>query len=204
MPVIRIIAALAAIAATFSLTLPSASAAARPCDPGEAACAEARPGAPLRLNQFLKQKRAAKPAVVDEARNRPPAAKADSEPAPAQPAENVTVESKTDVAQAPASDSGPVRTVETDGVAITSADELNEIDALATNVQVVAANELNEIDLASGTPGLNARALASMASADPSVASTSDTPADRAWVGKLLAAFAGTIAVAAAARLLIA
>lgn len=203
MPSFRVIAA-AAAALAAAIVFMQAPASARPCDPGEAACAEARPGTPLRLNQFLKQKRAAKPAVVDEARNKPPAAKADSGPAPAQPAENVTVESKTDVAQAPASDSGPVRTVETDGVAITSADELNEIDALAANVQVVAANELNEIDLAAGTSGLNARALASMASADPSVASMADTPADRAWIGKLLAAFAGTIAVAAAARLLIA
>ncbi len=197
MPSFHVIAAAAtALAAAFVFM--QAPASARPCDPGEAACAEARPGTPLRLNQFLKQKRAAKPAATHEAQSKPAAAKAYAQSVP------TPSESKTDVAQTPVLDSGPVRTVETDGVAITSADELNEIDALAANVQVVAANELNEIDLAAGTPGLNAQALASMAAADHSVASTADTPADRAWIGKLLAAIAGTIAVAAAARLLIA
>ncbi len=193
MPVIRIIAAVATIVATFSLTFPIASAAARPCGQGQAACAETKPGAPLRLNQFLKPKRAAKPAVTHEAQSSPAAAKADAEsdPAPAQ------LESRADVAQAPALDTGPVRTIETDGVAVTSADELNEIDALAGTVQIVAANELNEIDLAAPKPTLNAYALPAMASAgEPAV--------DTAWIGQLLAAFAGTIAVAAAARLLIA
>jgi hypothetical protein len=86
----------------------------------------------------------------------------------------------------------------TDGVAVTSQNEVNELDALADSVQVVAFNEVNEIDLAAPAAPL-IKETVGQATVAPAPA-----PADNSWVGKLLLAVGGTIALAGAARFLIA
>jgi len=198
LPNIRIMAA--AAIATLAFTLTPASA--RTCNDG--ACTETNPGAPLRLNQFLNHDRADKPAIT--AHRKSTAAKpAPESSAPVEPPPE-PAEQETDVAAdaAPVADS--VKIIETDGVAVPSTEEVNEIDALADQVKVVAANELNEIDLAADTPSASPRppyqskAFEAMAAADAPPAAAQDL----SWIGKLLMAFGGSIAVAAAARLLVA
>lgn len=201
---IRIMAAAAAVF-TAVLTVTLAPASARSCEERNVACAEANPGSPLRLDKFMKHNRPAKAAQA--AATKPVSAKsAPALSARAEQPRETMAQSMDDAAdsagaaEASGPDVGPVRTIETNGVAVTAPDELNEIDAMAGQVKVVAADELNEIDLAASTaavPAQETNALGSMASAD-------DPVADTAWIGKLLAAVAGTIAVAAAARLLIA
>ncbi len=193
---IRIMAAAAAIIAALAFMLAPASA--RPCEERDSTCAEPNPGAPLRLNQFLKHNRSATTLPAEQKTS------VAAKPAPVVQAarpNDTTGKSTADVAAASDPDAGPVRTIEPDGVAVTSADDLNEIDALADRVRVVAAEEFNEIDLAANTPPI---APAQKSKAPASMASGDEPGADTAWIGKLLAAFAGTIAVAAAARLLIA
>jgi hypothetical protein len=193
---IRIITAAASIIAVLTFALVPASAA--PCE-GNGACAAANPGSPLRLNQFMKNKRPAK--TVQNSPKKPTAARA----MPAAISEDRQVEDPAEAPDAVAEvfepESGPVRTIETNGVTVTSSDELNEIDTLAGDVKLVGAEELNEIDLASNImpigPMQQTTALDSMASdGAPTV--------DRSWIGKVLAAFGGILAVAGAARLLIA
>jgi len=194
LPNIRILAAAAIAALAFTLTPASA----RTCDDGT--CTEVNPGAPLRLNQFLKHERAVNPARMAQKKT----TVAKPAPAPSVPVESPPepTEPETDVAADAAPAAAPVKTSETDGVAVT--EEANEIDALADQVKVVAANELNEIDLAadkpsaSPPPAYEPKALEALASADALPSH------DLSWIGKLLVAFGGSIAVAAAARLLVA
>ncbi len=202
MPNIRFMVATATIIA--ALTFPVAPASARFCD-GESACVETKPGAPLYLHQFLKKSPTAKP--VQGVAKKSTVAKAPIEsPPPAGQPSAAAMESRAEVTAAAEPDGGPVRTIETDGIAIRSADELNEIDSLADKVRVVAANELNEIDVAAPTAiaalNQNAQALQSMVSADQPSADL--PPKNIAWIGKLLLALSGTIAIAGVARLLIA
>ncbi|MEX0752423.1 MAG: hypothetical protein WD073_05805 [Xanthobacteraceae bacterium] len=107
---------------------------------------------------------------------------------------------------APASEPGAVASGirETVGVAVTFADDWNEIDAQADVVKVVNPDELNEIDLAADMrPVAFSYETQVVASPAPAPAPVDET--DAAWIGKLLAAVGGTLAVAAAtARLLIA
>jgi hypothetical protein len=115
---------------------------------------------------------------------------------PPQEAASETTSQPVETAQQPAD------AQETNGVAITSADQVNELDAAADAVQVVAANELNELDLAAdATP-------VSVATADTATAQNAEPApapaADNTWVGKLLAALGGMLAIASMARLLIA
>lgn len=197
MPNIRILAAATIAALAFTLTPASA----RTCDDG--ACTEVNPGAPLHLNQFLKHERAVNPARMAQKKSTvaKPAPKSsvpvESPPEPA--------EQETDVAADAAPVANPAKTIETGGVAVTSTEEVNEIDALADKVKVVSADEVNEIDLGADTtspspaPPYEPKALEAMASADQPAAQQ-----DLSWIGKLLIAFGGSIAVAAAARLLVA
>jgi hypothetical protein len=90
---------------------------------------------------------------------------------------------------------------ETDGVAIASADEINEIDAAADTVRIVAANEVNEIDLAA-PEAPPAQITGSVETATAAV--SQQLPPDISWAGKLFAALGGMLAAAAATRLLIA
>jgi hypothetical protein len=89
---------------------------------------------------------------------------------------------------------------ETDGVAVASADDFNELDVAADTVRVVAANELNEIDLAAQA----AAPSAAVTGAIETVSSLPQLPADISWAGELFAALGGMLAAAAATRLLIA
>lgn len=202
MPHIRILAAAAATAVALAFALTPA--AARPCDDGNESCAEvAKRTAPMKLDGFMKTW---KPAAVSKQKQSavskqkqskkrkaapPPAAEpsvAESAPAEITPSAPVNMLA-----------AAPEKTIETDGIAITSFHEVNEIDAAADQVQVVAFNEVNDIDLAA-PPAPVAR----YETTGQSVASPEQTPADNSWIGKLLLAVAGTIAVAGTARMLIA
>lgn len=189
---IRIMTAAAITALTFTL----APALAGPCE-REGDCGAANPSSPLALNQFMKQKRPAK--TVQSAPEKPAVAKPVPTFSISAEREHPSV-APTAVAEVSEPETG-VRTIETNGVAVTSPDELNEIDALAGEVKVVAADELSEIDLAStpmaAAPDQSAQALQSLASADL-------PDKDIAWIGKLLLAFSGTIAAASVVRMLIA
>ncbi len=194
---IRIVAAAAIVALAFTLAPVSA----RTCD--DSACAETNPGAPLHLDQFLKHERMAKPART--AHKKSTAAKPAPESSAPVESPSEPAEQETDVAADAALVANPVKTIETDGVAVTSTEELNEIDALADKVKVVSADEVNEIDLTADTTSASPPSLSQEPKALEAMASA-DAPAtqDLSWIGKLLAAFGGSIAVAAAARLLLA
>jgi ribonuclease E len=230
MPNIRLMAAATTIIAALSF----GSAPARACDAGAPGCTSAsaaQPKTPLRLNQFLK--RPAQPKAASIAQTSAPtahtsvvaaskrarnaktrtrvAAKEVSSPAAVSP----PVTSFATPTPAPAellrmSDAAPppAAAPETDGVALASADEFNELDAAADQVQVVAANEVNELDLAADTPvpaqaapanqtppaAENAAAMTAMASADQ--------PAPRSsWVAWMFVALGGMIAAGAAVLL---
>jgi hypothetical protein len=223
---------LTAAATTIIVALSFGSAPARACDAGAPGCTSAsaaQPKTPLRLNQFLKRpapKAAAIAqtptantsvvAVSNQPRKARPrtrvAAKETSRPAAVAPA----VTSSATPTPAPAeplrmSDAAPppAAAPETDGVALASADEFNELDAAADQVQVVAANEVNELDLAADTPvemaqaaptnqtpsaAENAAAMTAMASADQ--------PAPRSsWIAWMFVALGGMIAAGAAVLL---
>jgi hypothetical protein len=100
----------------------------------------------------------------------------------------------------------PGKPTETDGVAITSFNEVNELDAAADQVQqapevqVLAFNEINEIDQMTtpAPPPVPARTIWQAVSSDD------QTPMDKSWIGKLLLAVAGTIALAGATRFFVA
>jgi hypothetical protein len=200
MPNIRIIAAAAATAAALAcMFAPAASA--RPCDDGNEACISQQ-ASPMKLDQFM---RTWKPAAASRKHaKKPSAAKAAPEPAVRQAAEPATTQATTPNEAVDAPDIGvasnPEKTIETDGVAVASFDDLNEVDAAANKVQVVASNEINEIDLAAPP----APPAPSIETTGQSVASADPLPVDNSWIGKLLLAIAGTIAAATATRLLIA
>jgi hypothetical protein len=215
MPTIRIATAISAIVATLTLTTALATAApASNCPAGAADCKAssiAMPGSPLSLNQFIKHPRPAKAAATTAttrsaqragktgarvaARGASAMASARRPDSPPQETAGETTPQPVETAQEPA------ESRETNGVAITSADQVNELDAAADTVQVVAANEVNELDLAAdATPVSTVTAdTATVQNAAPAPA-----PADNVWVGKLLAALGGLVAVASVARMLIA
>ena len=88
-------------------------------------------------------------------------------------------------------------TIVTGTVPVSSFSQANELDAAADQVQVVPFNEINELDLAAPPRPLPTETVGqSMAAEQPA--------ADSSWIGKLLVAAAGTIALAGAARLLVA
>jgi len=188
---IRLIAA-ASATAVFAFLLSPASA--RSCNDGDAACpAVAEQANPMKLDQFMEP---GKPAVsssrvkkaktvrhraVKRAAAKPAAAAAETAP-PANQAAPRQVASAENTAEA---------------VAVTSFNQPNELDAAADQVQIVAFNEINEIDLAAPPPPVPAETFG-QAVAAPQPA------ADNSWIGKLLLAAAGTIAIAGATRLLVA
>jgi hypothetical protein len=227
MPNIRLMAAATTIIAALSF----GSAPARACDAGAPGCIPA-PAAqsktPLRLNQFLK--RPAQPkaaataqpstantsvvAVSKQPRKAKPrsrvAAKEIFRPAAVSPA----IASSATPTPAPAeplrmSDAAPpsAATPETDGVALASADEFNELDAAADQVQVVAANEVNELDLAADTPLPTQAAPANQTppaaeNAAMTAMASADQPAPRSsWIAWMLVALGGMIAAGAAVLL---
>jgi hypothetical protein len=207
MPKFRIMAAATAVIAAFTLTPASA----RTCADGDPSCqnVQAKPqSAPLRLSQFITPGGA--PAAKHRASPRAGAnkhriaAKTTSRRAVADalPNPQATIGSVSAEKVAP-----PAGIVETDGVAITSADEINEIDAAADAVQVVAANEVNEIDLAGqAAPAtrpdspLTVAATTSMTATAPA----DQAPTDTSWIGRIFLALGAILAVASATRLLIA
>lgn len=192
---IRLAALAAAAAVVFAFVLSPAAEAARSCDNGEAGCVpSAQQAAPMKLDDFMKTW---KPASASKAAKK---SKKGAKPAP--PVEAADEPAVTETETAPASETvsevaaGRQHAVETDGVAVTSFDEVNEIDAAADQVEVVAFNEVNAIDLAAP--------LADLPETTGQSVSTTPPPANNSWLGKLLLAVAGTIAVAGATRLLLA
>jgi hypothetical protein len=196
------VTAAAAITLAFALS-PAASA--RSCGDGEAACPAtaaatvAQQENPMKLDNFMttwkpvstsrrakRSKSAKRLAAKQTARQQAPAAAATApEPTP-------------DVATVADAVASPAQSIETDGVAVTSFNEVNELDAAADQIQVVASNDVNEIDLATPAPPVQAEAVAQSIRGDR-------TPApDNSWIGKLLLAAAGTIALAGATRFLVA
>jgi hypothetical protein len=103
----------------------------------------------------------------------------------------------------------PAAASETDGVALASADEFNELDAAADQVQVVAANEVNELDLAADTPVPMAQAApanqtppAAENTAAMTAMASADQPAPRSsWIAWMFVALGGMIAAGAAVLL---
>jgi hypothetical protein len=213
MPIIRIVAAAAAITAGLTLT----AAAATNCPAGVSACEAssiAATGTPLRLNQFVKPSRQVKIAgtkaktrtaqSAGKTRARAAAKGASAMASSPRPASPPRQEAVSEGAQPPASTAQQaIEAKESNGVAITSADEVNELDAAALPaVQVVAANEVNELDLAA-----DAAPATTVTSDNAAVQNAEPAPApaaDNSWIGKLLAALGGMVAIASAARLLIA
>jgi hypothetical protein len=209
MPTIRIVAAVSAIITALTVTTTLATAAsASNCPVGAADCKASSivmPGSPLSLNQFIKHPRsaktrgaqtAAKPSARVTAKGASAMASARRPHSPPQQAVSETTQEPVETAQE------TVESRETSGVAITSADQVNELDSAADAVQVVAANEVNELDLAAdATPASTVTADTTMVqNAAPAPAPA----ADNLGVGKLLAALGGMVAIAAAARMLIA
>lgn len=210
-----IAAAIAAAVLAFAATPASAKA----CDDDTSACPQL--SSPMKLDQFMKTW---KPVTVSKQKKkyrtsrtsrRAPVHEARKHHVPAR--EKETTETKvaaaTPVAAAapeavmpPAPENPPVAVspepaVETTGVGVTSFNEVNELDTKAARVQIVAFNEVNEIDL-TAPPPLPAP-KAPKETMGQSVSSTPG-PADSSWIGKLLLAAAGTLALAGAARLLVA
>jgi hypothetical protein len=192
---IRIIAAGATVIAALMLSLAPVSAAR--CE-GGGTCFRAKVlSKPLELNQFITPKASAKTATRKRGNK--------VQTAVAAPLANASDPGIGDAAPVSArvsyAEAGPIKTIESGGIAVISADEFNEIDAAADTVQVVAANDVSDMDLAadatSGSAPVEATATEAMASAE-------QPPADTSWALKLLAALGGMIAVASAARLLIA
>jgi hypothetical protein len=209
MTYIRLIAAAAtAIGVAFALSPASA----RSCnDGGDAACPTvAQEAAPMQLDNFMKtwkpvavskhkrksksaRRRAAKEAVA-EAKSKPAAVKSEAAEAKPEPA---VAETAPPAEAANTLAASSEKTVETDGVAVTSFSQPNELDGAADPIQVAAFNEINELDLAAAPPPVPAETVGQ------SVASE-ETPADNSWIAKLLLAAAGTIAIAGATRFLVA
>jgi len=197
MPHIRLTAA---AAAAVVLAFAFSPATARPCDDGDAGCVTSAQPAPMKLDQFMKtwkpvakSKRAkktksvTKPAVKEIA-SKPAVAETAPPPLSMQPLAGQP-ERPTAQAEQP---------MVTDALAVTSSSNVNETDGFASQVQVVAFNEVNEVDLAAPAPPAPA--------ADESVGqsvSAEQPPADTSWMGKLLLAVAGTIALAGATRFLV-
>ena len=199
MPSIRLTAAAGALVVlAFALS----PATARPCSNDDAGCAESAQPNPMKLDKFIetwkpvaKSKRAKKTKSV----RKPAGKKIASEPAVAEtapgPAPMQTIAAK------------PEPSMETDEVGVTSSNEvevgitssieMDETDGVASQVPVVAFNEVNEVDLAGPVAPAPAETFGQSVSAEQPAADTS-------WIGKLLLAVGGTIALAGATRFLVA
>ncbi len=187
---IRIIAA-ATVAVVFALSLQPAAARSDENAPAPNAApqiAATQTTALVQLDNFMKtwkpvtaSKRVKKSKSKTAAK--PAARQAATEPAPAEVTAFQTVTNPV---------AAPKPAIETDGVAVTSFDEINELDAAAGQVQVVAFNEVNEIDLAAPP------AQAPVETTGQAISSQEPAGPDRSWIGKLLLAAAGTIAIAIA------
>jgi hypothetical protein len=203
---IRLIAAAAtAIAVAFALS----PAVARSCGDGDACSSVAQQTAPMQLDDFMKtwkpvavskhkgKSRSARRRAAQEARaqakSKAAAAKADVEQAKAEPAVTETAP-PAESASPLAADAG--KTVETDGVGVASFEQPNELDAAADRIPLVAFNDVNEIDLAAPPPPAPAETVGQSIASEPMAA-------DSSWIGKLLLAAAGSIAVAGATRFLV-
>ena len=212
------ISVIAAAVAAAVLALAAAPASARCSDDNP--CANA---APMNLDQFMKtwkpvgastkkkyrtsrSARSTRRHTVEQA-----AAKPARETRPArearQPVEAKVSAAAREPAQAPTvrmAAAEPAKPVETDGVAVTSFDAVNEIDAaIPERVQIVAFNEVNEIDLTAPPAPPAPKPSAPVETVSQAMAATPEAD-DLSWVGKLLLAAAGTLALAGAARLLVA
>ena len=198
-----IIRAMAAAAAAVVLICASSPVLAAPCDDDHAACSpSAEQSAPMKLDQFMQTW---KPATIVKRAKRSKSAKRhrDVTQAAAKPAAlkaaPVTEAATTRVEQ-PASPpreeavAAPSPSQVGEVVTSGSSTEANEMTQAAERVQVVAFDDVNEIDLAAPVP------VETVGQA----VSESQTPADNSWIGKLLLAAAGTMALAGATRLLLA
>jgi hypothetical protein len=208
MPHIRLTAVAAAAAVVLAFALSPATA--RPCDDDDATCGESVSAqAPIKLDNFMKtwkpvakskssvaKSSAAKSSAKSSKRakkskfvRKPAVKEIASEPAVAEttppPAVMETLAAN------------PEPPKETEAAGVTSFNEVNEIDAAASQVQVVAFNEVNEIDLRTPAPRAPAESVGQSVSAQ-------QPAADSSWMGKLLLAVAGTIALAGATRFLVA
>ncbi|HET7681562.1 MAG TPA: hypothetical protein VFK79_15665 [Xanthobacteraceae bacterium] len=199
MPHIRLTAAAAAAAVVLAFAFSPATA--LPCNDGDAGCgatsAQAQ-AAPMELDNFMKTW---KPAARSSKRAK--RSKSVKRPAVQKPAvreiaaESAVAESAPPPAPVETLAASPEPSPETDAAGGTSFNEVNEIDAAGGKVQVVAFNEVNEIDLAAPAPPAPAESVGQSVSAQ-------QPAADDSWMGKLLLAVAGTIALAGATRFLVA
>jgi hypothetical protein len=205
MPHIRLTAAAAAAAAVLAFALSPAMA--RPCNDGDAGCgatsAQAQ-AAPMKLDNFMKTWK-----PVAKSSKRAKKSKSVKKPTLQKPAVEEIASEPTVAETAPPA--APVQTLaanpeppmEADAGGVTSVNDVNEIDAAAKQdaaagqVQVVAFNEVNELDLASAAPPAPPESVGQSVSAQ-------QPAADSSWMGKLLLAVAGTIALAGATRFLVA
>jgi hypothetical protein len=187
----------AAAAAAAVLAFALSPATARPCNDGDGGCVASAQAEPVKLDHFMKTwKPAAKSPVAQSKKakksksvKKPAVKEIASEPALAETAPPpAAIETPT---------AKPEPSIERDAVAVTPSNEVNEADGVASQVQVVAFNEVNEIDLAAPAPPAPAETVGQSVSAQQPAADTS-------WMGKLLLAVAGTIALAGATRFLVA
>jgi len=201
---IRAIAA-AAAAVVLALTFTPSPASARPCDDDTAICRD--PAAPMRLDQFMKTWKSAatsshgkKYRTLRTSRRQAAqelAAKRETPAAETKPAKSAAIEPPPPAEQPAIKVASAEPVTETDGVAVASFSEANELDAAADRVQVVAFNEINDIDLAAPPPPAPVETMGQ--SVSPEQPSTGYS-----WIGKLLLAAAGTLALAGATRVLLA
>jgi len=213
MPHIRLTAA-AAAAAALVLALALSPATARPCDHGDAGCVVSAQTEPTKLDNFMKTwKPVAKPNPVatsnkskkSKSARKPAAKEVASKPTAAKEAVSEPAVAETTPPPPPAPvktlAANPGRSVETDAIGIKSFNVVKDIDAAASTetskVQVVGFNEVNEIDLSAPPPPIPAESVGQSVSAK-------QPDADNSWMGKLLLAAAGTIALAGATRFLVA
>jgi hypothetical protein len=197
----------AAVAAIFAFA--AAPASAGPCDDDRATCSQA---SPMKLDTFMKTW---KPVTASKQKKYRTSRSARSnrrhavEQAAAKPARETQPAAAETRISAPTPEpavtaAAPATALETDGVAVTSFNAVNEIDAAAAGrVQIVAFNEVNEIDLAAPPappappPPAPVETVSQATAAEPAAD-------DNSWIGKLLLAAAGTLALAGATRLLVA
>ncbi|HZS64530.1 MAG TPA: hypothetical protein VFA53_08550 [Xanthobacteraceae bacterium] len=198
------------VAVVFGTAVAAMPASAQPCAGRDASCSGARPGAPLALDQFLgsrpspaqaassHHKRHAKTTTAKTEAVKTETAKSEPElGAPSEPAAKAAEEQSASE-PSPVTAAVPSAVGETDGIAVTSPDQWNTLDAEADDVKVVSANELNEIDLAAPPAAVESQpkdGLQAMAQAEE--------PGDSRWIGKLLTAMGITLAAVAAVRLVV-
>lgn len=211
----HIIRAIAVGAAMAVLAFAPAQSSARGCgdDKERTGCQTTAPASPVQLDQFMKTW---KPASVSTSGKRTRSAwrshrsrshsqmasshkstsesKIASEPKESTEAKIAAAEPTPAAEQTTPTTASPFPAFETDGVAVTSYSEANELDQAAPRIQVVAFNEINEIDLAAPLPAVTETVSQALAS--------TPEPTDNSWIGKLLLAVAGILALAGGVRLL--